>query len=55
MKNLNLEQMQKVNGGASDERCIAMMNRHEKRGGGNTRLWRRIQKNCSGREITVVN
>jgi hypothetical protein len=48
MKNLNLEKMEKVNGGASKGRCFAMLERHTKRGGGNTRLWRRYSKNCRG-------
>ena len=46
MKNLNLEQMEKVNGGASLARCGRMAGRHNRRGGGNTRLYKRMKKNC---------
>jgi len=47
MKKLDLEQMEKVNGGASIGRCGAMNARHIRRGRGNTRLYRRMVKNCT--------
>tara|TARA_R110001583_G_C5666833_1_gene410287 strand:- start:8044 stop:8196 length:153 start_codon:yes stop_codon:yes gene_type:complete len=45
MKKLNLRKNSEIIGGASDGRCAAMIQRHGERGGGDTRLWRRILKN----------
>tara|TARA_B110000902_G_C14036076_1_gene485955 strand:- start:94 stop:252 length:159 start_codon:yes stop_codon:yes gene_type:complete len=49
MTKLNLQESTSVIGGASEARCLRMVGRHSRRGGGNTRLWRRIMKNnCFG-------
>ena len=46
MTKLNLVESSNVIGEtATSGRCNAMISRHSRRGGGNTRLWRRTLKN----------
>ncbi len=48
MKKIDFIQNSKIFGGATYGRCMAMASRWQRRGGGETRLKARIEKNCSG-------